>query len=62
MLGGGAIFIFTRAQKARSHARGVRGHAPPKIFDKNGAIRFILVHSMAHFSLHYFAVFEVIFF
>ena len=35
---------------------------PQNIFDKNGAIRCILVHSMAHFSLHYFDVFEVIFF
>ena len=35
---------------------------PRKIFDKNGTIRCILVHSMAHFSLHYFAIFEVIFF
>ena len=45
---------------------GGPGACPPpppwKIFDKNGAIRCILVHSMAHFSLHYFAVFEVIFF
>ena len=31
-------------------------------FKKNGAIRHNLVHSRAHFSLHYFAVFEVIFF
>ena len=31
-------------------------------FSKNGAIRRNLVHSRAHFSLHFFAVFEVIFF
>ena len=31
-------------------------------FSKNGAIRRYLVHSRAHFSLHFFAVFEVIFF
>ena len=50
---------FMRAQKAQSHARGVRGHAPPDFFlKKNGAIRCILVHSRAHFSLQNFAVFE----
>ena len=31
-------------------------------FSKNGAIWRNLVHSRAHFSLHFFAVFEVIFF
>ena len=31
-------------------------------FKKNGAIRHNPVHSRAHLSLHYFAVFEVIFF
>ena len=31
--GGGAIFkTFMRAQKTRSHARGVGGHAPPEMF------------------------------
>ena len=42
-----------RAQKARSHASGVRD-----FFLKNGAIRCNLVHSRAHFSPHYFAVFR----
>ena len=48
-----------RGQKAQSHARRVRGHASPDFLKKIGAI---LVHSRAHFRLHYFAVFEVIFF
>ena len=45
---------FLRKRRRRKTMRGGS--------DKNGAIRCFLVHSMAHFSLYYFAVFEVIFF
>ena len=64
---GGAHYLKSRVflrERRRREAMlgGSGGMLPPKIFDKNRAIRCILVHSMAHFSLHYFAVFEVIFF
>ena len=67
MLGGGAQYLKSRVfsrERRRLEAMlgGSGGMLPLKILDKNGAIRCILVHSMAHFSLHYFAVFEVIFF
>ena len=66
MLGGAQYLksrVFLRERRRREAMRGCPGACSPrKIFDKNGAIRCMLVHSMAHFSLHYFAVFEVIFF
>ena len=51
-----------RAQTARSHSGGggggggggVRGHAPRKVLKK----WCNWVHSIAHFTLHYFAVSE----
>ena len=65
--GGGAKYlkskVFSRERRRREAMLGGSGDMLPReIFDKNGAIRCILVHSMAHFSLHLFAVFEVIFF
>ena len=66
MLGGAQYLksrVFLRERRRReAMLGGFGGMLPLKIFDKNGAIRCILVHSMAHFSLHYFAVFEAIFF
>ena len=40
----GAPKVRMRAPNARSFARGVRGHAPPEKFLKNGAIWWHLVH------------------
>ena len=66
MLGGAQYLKFKVSSRERRRreamVEGSGGMLPQKIFDENDAIRCILVHSMARFSLHYFAVFEVIFF
>ena len=64
---GGAQFsiskVFSCERRKHDAMLGGPGHATPEFFEKqNCATRCILVHSRAYFSLHYFAVFEVIFF
>ena len=57
MLGGAQYLksrVFLRERRRReAMLGGSGGMLPRKIFDKNGAIRCILVHSMAHFSLEF---------
>ena len=60
MLGGAQYWkhkVFSCERRRREAMLGGYGGMLPRIFLINGAIRCILVHSRAHFSLQNFAVF-----